>query len=137
MTREVLSASLTALASEIDSIAKRDRYLLFMGPSAAEIHNIDNDDGATENERGIADLLRSERASVVRERKNLKGLRARLEKIGTALAEDKVAWQSERSTYESALRVLGSLKRPAAPAAIQPSPEKSCSVAARIGNFAA
>lgn len=118
MTREILSASLTALAAEIDSIAKEDRYLAFMGPSAEEIHQIDGDEYATENERGFANLLREERASVLQKRRNLKGLRARLEKIGTALGEDKIAWQAERGTYESVVRVLGSLERPAAPAAV-------------------
>lgn len=118
MTREILSASLTALAAEIDGIRRQDRYLAFMGPSADEIHQIDNDEHATENERGIANLLREERASVGRKRRNLKGLRARLEKIGAALAKDKVAWEAERGTYESVVRVLGSIERPAAPAAV-------------------
>lgn len=131
MTREILSASLKALAAEIKGIAKRDRYLLFMAPSAAEIHEIDGE-SAPENDRSVADLMRSERATAVQKRRNLKGMQARLEKIGAALAEDRVAWEAERGTYESVVRVLGSLERPAAPAAAAPSePEQEQQTDAR------
>jgi len=113
MTREILSASLTALAAEIAGIQKRDRYLAFMGPSADEVHQIDNNEYATENERGIADLLREERALVGRKRRNLKDLKVRLEKIGAALEKDKNTWETERATYKDTVRMLASLERPA------------------------
>ncbi len=116
MTREILSASLTALAAEISGIAKEDRQLSFAaGGYESDIDRL-VDEGATDAEQRLADNLRMERSIVVRRRRNLKGLRARLEKIGTALAEDKIAWQAERGTYESVVRVLGSIERSAAPA---------------------
>ena len=118
MTREILSASLTALAAEIDGIHRQCRHLRFTIPSASEISEIDENEFASDNDRGIADLMREQHASSLQRQRNLKGLRARLEKIGSALAEDKLAWQVERGTYESVVRVLGSIERPPAPAAI-------------------
>lgn len=138
MTREILSASLTALAAEIRGIAKEDRHLGFAaGAYQSDINRL-LDEGATDVEQRLADDLNNQRAAVVRRRQNLKGLRARLEKIGTALAEDKIAWQAERGTYESVVRVLGSIERSAAPAAIAvpaasaaPEPEPEIEVDAR------
>ncbi|MGD9475987.1 hypothetical protein [Shinella sp. G-2] len=64
--------------------------------------------------------MREHRASSIQRRNNLKGIRASLERVGAALAQDKVAWQAERGTYESVVRVLGSIERSAAaaPAAV-------------------
>lgn len=120
MTREVLSASLTALAAEIDRIRRQDMHLMFTMTSAAQIREIDENDFASDNDRGIAELMREHRASSIQRRNNLKGIRASLERVGAALAQDKVAWQAERGTYESVVRVLGSIERSAAaaPAAV-------------------
>ena len=127
MTREVLSASLKALAAEIDRIRKQDMHLLFTMSSAADIREIDEDEFASDNDRGIAELMREHRASSIGRRNNLKGIRASLEKVGTALAKDKVAWEAERATYESVVEVLGSIgRRPgttALVAPVEPEPE--------------
>ncbi len=129
MTREVLSASLTALAAEIDRIRKEDRHLLFT-MSSSDIHEIEENEIVSDNDRGIAELMREHRASSIQRRNNLKGIRASLERVGTALAKDKVAWEVERGTYENVVRVLGSIERsatsavvavPAAP--VKPEPE--------------
>jgi len=97
MTREAFSASVAAIAAEIDSIAKQERHLLFTTPSAAEIHEIDSDEGATDNERGIADLMRMERAAAIQKRRNLAGIWARLDRIGAAIASDKAALEARGS----------------------------------------
>lgn len=115
MTREILSASLAALAAELNSIAKQDRYLSFVhGDYANDIREIDEDEGASAMRRSLAEHMRNEKASVVRRRKNLAGLRSRLDKIGAALAMDKVAWESERGTFENTVRILGGIERQAA-----------------------
>ncbi|WP_128755631.1 hypothetical protein [Metarhizobium album] len=90
MTREVLSASLTALAAEIDRIRKEDRHLLFT-MSSSDIHEIEENEIVSDNDRGIAELMREHRASSIQRRNNLKGIRASLQKVGAALAKDKVA----------------------------------------------
>lgn len=117
MTREILSASLAALAAELKSIAMQDRYLTFVhGDYANDIREIDEDEGASAMRRSLAEHMRTEKASVVRRRKNLAGLRSRLDKIGAALAMDKVAWEAERGTFESTVRILSGIERQAVPA---------------------
>lgn len=118
MTREVLSASLTALAAEIDRIRKEDMHLRFTMYSAADIHEIEENEIVSDNDRGIAELMREHRASSIQRRNNLKGIRTSLERVGTALAKDKVAWEAERGTYESVVRVLGSIERSATPVVV-------------------
>ncbi len=39
----------------------------------------------------------------------LTSLRQRLDRVSEALAKDTIAWQSERETYESVVRALGSI----------------------------
>ncbi|KRB61369.1 hypothetical protein ASE04_21095 [Rhizobium sp. Root708] len=115
MTREILSASLAAVAAELDGIAKEDRHLGFAaGNFENEIQELDRDEGASDMDRRLADHIRSEKASVVRRKKTLVGLRSQLNRIGSALAMDKVAWEAERSTFETTVRILGGIERQAA-----------------------
>ena len=118
MTREVLSASLTALAAEINRIRRQDMHLMFTMSSAADIREIDENEFASDNDRGIAELMREHRASSIGRRNNLKGLRASLERVGAALAKDKIAWEAERGTYENVVEVLGSIGRRSGDAAV-------------------
>jgi integrase len=112
MTREILSASLSALAAEISGIERRDRHLMFTVPSHDDVMHADHDPA-------VSDLMQEHRSSAQQQRRNLKGVGKRLDKIGLAMADDKIAWQSERQTFETVVKVLGSVERPVATVATE------------------
>ncbi|MQB04237.1 hypothetical protein DXT91_08790 [Agrobacterium tumefaciens] len=118
MTREVLSATLTALAAEINSIKKQDRRLLFTMPPS-NLSEIEENAILSDNDREVAELEHEHRTSSIRRRNNLKGLRTSLERVGAALAKDKIAWEVERGTYENVVKVLGSIGRSSEEAAVR------------------
>ncbi|MDK4738722.1 hypothetical protein PH547_07520 [Rhizobium sp. CNPSo 3464] len=116
MTRETLVHSLRALNEELKAL-KRASFakgvaMLGAAQAADEFEEIGEADSSAERRRK-AELIQTEREVLVR-------FQSRLQTIADGMAKDAVAWEAERSTYESVVSLLGSFDRLQGAAAIEP-----------------
>ncbi|MBB3998417.1 hypothetical protein [Aureimonas pseudogalii] len=121
--RETLTRSLTALAAELDTL---DRGIRWAGLKAESAWSEADQHGARDDpdSREIAAHYRSAAAAQDARRKALKSIRTRLDIVGAALAQDDVAWKSERANFEwtvdRALTVGQRIDAPSAVVAVAP-----------------
>ena len=105
MTRETLIHSLRALNEELQTLNKRHFPLGIRTTTAiqeAKELEADGDHEGARHFRERAIKLAAEKASI-------KDFKQRLQTIADALSKDSVAWESERNTFETVVRTLGSL----------------------------
>lgn len=125
MTRQTLVYSLRALHEELKTLksASFSKAVAMFGAiqAADELEEMGEADSSAEKRRK-AELIQTEREVLVR-------FQSRLQAIADGMAKDAVAWEAERSTYESVVSLLGSLDRQQSPAVIEPAHTNS--VAAR------
>lgn len=116
MTRETLVHSLRALNEELKAMksAGFSKGVAMLGAiqAADEFEEMGEVDLSAEKRRK-AELIRTEREVLFR-------FQSRLSAIAEGMAKDAVAWEAERSTYESVVTLLGSLDRQQSAGVVEP-----------------
>ncbi|MEO9789681.1 MAG: hypothetical protein ABJF67_19040, partial [Aurantimonas coralicida] len=99
MNRATLNRSLAALAAELDALDRGIRWASLKVGSArseAERHGKYDDPASRE----LVTHHRTDAAAQNARRRALASIRARLDVVGAALAQDDAAWSSERAAYQ-------------------------------------
>jgi len=125
MTREILVHSLKLLNDELRAV----EVAYFRNGVASYGARQRRDEYV---EMGASELAAEEVtkfAEINAEGKALSGFRKRLEAIGAELSKDAVALDAERNTYQSVVRILGSLERQAPSMEVQTQPVSPLSTA--------
>jgi integrase len=115
MTRETLVHSLRALNEEIKAI-KSARFAKGVAAYGAQFSR---DEFLEMGAEELAAEQAHKLAVINAGRSVFASFHNRLETIANALSKDSIAWDAERSTYQSVVQLLGSLERQAPPTEVQ------------------
>jgi hypothetical protein len=107
MTRETLVHSLRALNAELQALNHKN----FALPALIVRARQEADEVEAEGAESYARTLREKAQPLSIEKAGIPDFRKRLESIADALSKDVIAWESERETFQSIVRTLGSLDR--------------------------
>lgn len=108
MTRETLVHSLRALNAELQALNQKN----FALPALIVKAHQEADEVEAEGAESYARTLREKAQRLSIEKAGIPDFRKRLESIADALSKDSIAWESERETFQSVVRTLGSLGAP-------------------------
>ncbi|TPP11515.1 hypothetical protein [Rhizobium glycinendophyticum] len=108
MTRETLVHSLRALNAELQALKHKNFPLGALVVRARQ----EADELEAEGAESDARTLREKAQRIAVEKAGIADFRKRLEAIADALSKDSIAWESERETFQSVVRTLGSLGAP-------------------------
>ncbi|SSC64527.1 hypothetical protein [Ciceribacter selenitireducens] len=108
MTRETLVHSLRALNAELQVLKHKNFPLGALVVRAGQ----EADELEAEGAESYARTLREKAQRLAAEKAGIANFRQRLESIADALSKDSIAWESERETFQSVVRTLGSLGAP-------------------------
>lgn len=127
MTRETLVHSLRALNAELQNL-KRKSFPL--GALVVKAHQ-EADELESEGAESYARTLREKAHRLSIEKAGIADFRKRLESIAEALSKDSIAWESERETFQSVVRTLGSLDRQQNAVTVEPTQTATVTVRRR------
>lgn len=116
MTRETLIHSLRALNAELQTLKRKNFPLGALVVKARQ----EADELEAEGAESYARTLREKAQRIAVEKAGIADFRKRLDAIADALSKDSIAWESERETFQSVVRTLGSLDRPQNAVTVEP-----------------